>query len=54
MAGSIGLGTLTGTVGVVRTAEAKKGAASQGGQGRIGTMVVSTVFVVLGAMLVWV
>jgi len=50
-AGAIGLGTLTGTVGAVRTANAKSGASSQGGKGEISTVVASAIFIVLGAMI---
>lgn len=50
-AGAIGLGTLTGTVGAVRTSNAKGGAASQGGKGDIGTVVAGAIFMILGAMI---
>ncbi|KAL8830069.1 MAG: hypothetical protein Q9191_001641 [Dirinaria sp. TL-2023a] len=51
--GEIGLGTLTGKVGVVRTAEAKKGAASKEGQAAIGTIALGALFTIVGSLLMW-
>ena len=51
--GAIGLGTLTGKVGVVQTAEAKKGAASREGQAAIGTIAVGALFTIVGSLLMW-
>ena len=52
--GTIGLGTLTGTVGAVRTAQAKKGAASRSVLSGIGPLALGTGFVVLRAMAIWI
>ena len=54
MPGTIGLGTLTGSVGVVRTSEAKKGDANQNLRGGVGFLVLSTVSFFIGTMIMWV
>lgn len=49
--GEIGLGTITGKVGVLQTAKAESGASIRGGKATVGTIAVGALFMVIGSLI---